>query len=60
MLMDQIQLNKVIQSIEKGKVANTYLLVGNKGASGLEGAINLINSIMISLIEFLSKKNNYN
>lgn len=48
MLMDQIQLNKVTQSIEKGKVANTYLLVGNKGASGLEGAINLIKSILRS------------
>ena len=48
MLMDQIQLNKVTQSVEKGKVANTYLLVGNKGASGLERAINLIKSILRS------------
>ena len=40
--MEQIQLNTLKESVKKGRVANTYLLVGNADSDVLGVGLDLI------------------
>lgn len=46
--MSQIELNKVKESVEKGRVANTYLLIGKGSSDVLGSAFELIKTIIKS------------
>ena len=46
--MGQIELNKVKKAVEGGRVANTYLLIGQPDSDVLGGGVGLIKSILKS------------
>ena len=46
--MNQIELNKILKSIEEGRVANTYLIVGDSSSNALGGALEMVKSILKS------------
>ena len=49
--MEQIQLNTLKESVKKGRVANTYLLVGKADSDVLGAGFDLIKDIIkLSLI----------
>ena len=46
--MEQIQLNTLKKSVKKGRVANTYLLVGKADSDVLGAGFNLVKDIIKS------------
>ena len=46
--MGQVELNNVKKAVEQGKVANTYLILGNARSDVIGSALSLVKAILKS------------